>query len=243
LIPPPSKRQLNTVIFHPPKTDSWLSSARQHDLRVTMAQALVDIVEIFGGPLVFPAGFLRAPSAEAREGLAHTLLRLSAASGTGLIFGIDVGSTDEWPALAAPAESFVFACEAGRPLLWPAATGSSDEVRWPERVVGLGGMRIGVLLGREVFSPRIRLELPRGQPDVIVLLTHAGPTARWKRAIEQLHSIAPTVVVGESSDGGEPEWACPPTGWVRVQAGGTPSTTLQRYEEASVRDWRSDALI
>jgi hypothetical protein len=200
-------------------------------MRMIMAEASADVVGIFGGILALPAGFLRAPTLEASHEMAERLRAFSRRAEIGLAFGIDVGGQEGWAPLARPAESYAYVCDAGRPRLWPAAPMplGRSEPRALSRCVELCGSRVGVILGREAFEPSLRKELQRCRPRVILALTHLGPTARWGPALEALNAIAPTIVVGEAAEG-SPPWVRAPAGWERTEAGGTSSTTLQRYE-------------
>lgn len=233
--------EVHAVIFHPPQTDNWLSSARHRDLRVSMAACVTDLVGIMdgGGLVAFPAGFLRAPSEEARDELARTMLELSRRNDLAVVFGVDVGGDDGWAPVTNPPESFVYACEAGRTRLWPArhagASGRAQPGTVPaeSRCIELAGMRVGVLLGSEVFNSTLRKELERKRPHLILELTHLGPTDRWSAALAGLNAIAPTVIVGESTTGEVPSWASKaPEGWSRNDLGGTPTMTLNRYRPA-----------
>jgi hypothetical protein len=231
-------RELHTVIFHPPESDSWLPDARHRDLRLSSASTVADVVSILdgGGLVVFGAGFVRTGSGEGCDHLAQHMLEVSRRSGLALVFGIDLGmplETGDWAALCPPAESLAFACEAGQPVLWPAKqvpggmhAGSTAAER---RVVTLAGMRVGLLISGEVFNLALRDELARAQPDVILVLTHRGPTRRWHQALESLGRIAPTFVAGECPAKGPSVWTDAPDGWVRADLGGTPSLTLHRY--------------
>jgi hypothetical protein len=232
-------REIHTVIFHPPPSDSWLSDARHRDQRMLSAAATAEIVEILdpGGLLVFAAGFLRTTSGDGCDQLAQAMLGISRRTGLSLAFGIDIGPPLEagrWASVESPVESFAFACEAGRPILWPAR--QSTECASENRVLALGGMRVGLLLGAEVFNAALRRELERKEPQAIVALTHTGPTARWQNALDSLRLVAPTLLVGESTTGGVPPWAAAPADWVRNDLGGTPTMSLNRYRPANLSD-------
>ena len=112
---------LHTVTFHPPD-DSWLGTARHHDLRTTLAQMAIDAIGGGDEPslVVFPAGFLHAHSLALRDQLAEALRASSRRAEVSLVFGIDVGPENVWAPLAGPPESFAYVCEEGEPLLWPA---------------------------------------------------------------------------------------------------------------------------
>ncbi|HUS66862.1 MAG TPA: hypothetical protein VMZ28_20130, partial [Kofleriaceae bacterium] len=225
---------LHTVLFHPPPRNGWLAEARDRDLKLDLATCMADIVGLLDGAglVAFPAGFMRAPSLDACDALAQRLLALSRRAGLSLLFGIDVVAEDRWAPLAPPAESYAFACEAGRPVLWPAHVGRGTgrgEGPAEARCVELGGMRVGVVIASEVFNAPLRRELARGRPDLTVVLTHVGPNERWRAALEGLAAIAPTVLVGESVTGKIPLWTAAPDGWQRTDLGGAPNVTLQRY--------------
>jgi hypothetical protein len=185
-----------------------------------------------GGILAFAAGFLHANSADAAGALADQMLAISRDTKVAMLFGIDVGAEKDWAPLTEPPESLVFACEAGRRVLWPArqlrpaatAPGPAEP-----RCISLGGTRVGIVIGGEVFNGTLRRELEHARPEMTVLLTHMGPSLRWKSALQGLSGIAPLVITGESAAGCEPTWSSAPPGWEKQALGGTPSLTLYRY--------------
>jgi hypothetical protein len=228
----PHGRRLHTVLFHPPESESWLCEARHRDLRITMAGCVADLVSLGdpGGLVVFGAGFLHAPSPEAADALAEKMRQASRDLGLAFVFGIDVGPEADWAPLAATPESWVYACDAGKRVAWPArrirATGELPD---EERCLRLCGMRVGLVIASEVFNAPLRRTLDRARPDVVLVLTHLGPNARWQSALEGLAAIGPVVVTGETRGDPEPPWCRPPHGWRRASLGGTPAMTLMRY--------------
>ncbi len=230
----PRTPSVHSVMFHPPESESWLVSARHRDLRMTMAACMADIVGIMdgGGLLAFAAGFLHASSADAAAALADQMLAISRDTRVGMVFGIDIGPEKEWAPLVGPPESLVFACDSGRRLLWP-----GKQLRPPAtapgpaepRTLSLCGFRAGIVIDGEVFNASLRTELERDRPDLLLVLTHLGPSLRWKPALQGLSATAPLVITGESSSGSDPAWCNAPPGWRREALGGTPSLTLYRY--------------
>ena len=223
--------EIHTVTFCPPESESWLSAARHRDLRIDVASAIANVIGLLdgGGLLVFPAGFLRAPSVEAADALAESMRKLSAASEVALIFGIEIGGEEVWAPLSAPPVNHAFACAHGRPILWPAIQARRDSPA-ERRVIEIGGLRLGLAIGAEVFNGALRKELERARPDGIVLLTHVGPNERWRIALDGLRAIAPLFIVGDSLEEGEPPWAAPPIGWLRSDGGTTPGVIIHRYQ-------------
>lgn len=221
---------VHSVVFHPPADDE---DAQRNEARLDLAACMSDIVSVIepGGLLLFPAGFLRAPTVEACDGLAGAMREVAERTGVSMVFGVDVGS----PRLAVGAGlpgSLVFACSGRHRLLWPGRhCGGSDHDGGPaeDRCIPLQGFEVGVVIGSEVFNAPLRRALVSGRPDVILLLTHLGPTERWSPALSGLSAIAPLVLAGESLTQGIPPWARAPVGWSRDLVGGTSTVTLASY--------------
>ena len=232
-------RDVYTVVPYADPRRSWLSEARTRDRRLMTSSALADVITLTegAGTLAFPAGWLRAASGDGCDQLACTMLELSARSQLALVFGLDVGpplAEDPFAAaLAGPSESYAFVCDGGRPLLWPArqVMGGEHALQAPSesRCVCVGGQRVGIVLASEVFNPAIRQDLARDRPDVILVLTYLGPTRRWKKALDALQAIAPTITIGESPTLELPAWTGAPSGWVRSDLGCGVDLTLSRY--------------
>jgi hypothetical protein len=201
---------------------------------MTMAACSADLVALSdpGGLVAFGAGFMEAPSADAASHLADQMAAISRHTGLGLVFGIDVGGDGTWAPIAGTPETYLFACDAGRRVLWPGKrlrSGSHGESPSEERVIELCGMRVGVVVDGEVFNAPLRRQLDRERPDVILVVTHAGPNARWKSALEGLAVVGPVVMTGETRGEEQPAWCEAPPGWQQRFLGGTPSMTLVRY--------------
>jgi hypothetical protein len=227
-------RRLHTVLFHPPDEESWLCTARHRDLRTTMAACAADIVSIGdpGGLVALGAGFLQAATPEQAEHLANQMLGVSRKTGIGFIFGVDVGGDGSWAPIAGTPENWLFACDAGRPVVWPAKrirTGSPADAPSESRVVDICGLRVGLVIDSEVFNAPLRRELGREKSDFILVATHLGPNARWASALEGLATVGPLVMTGETRGDPAPPWALAPHGWQSRFLGGTPSMTLVRY--------------
>lgn len=71
-----------------------------------------------------------------------------------------------------------------------------------------------------------------------MVLTHVGPTERWRSALEGLRAIAPVILVGDALSEAEPPWTEPPLGWQHTLAGGSPGATLHRYAKLDASDLR-----
>ncbi|HZS41291.1 MAG TPA: hypothetical protein VFF06_30890 [Polyangia bacterium] len=224
--------EVYTVTFHPPD-DSWLSSARHHDLRMELAAVAVDAVEAGRERpmIVFPAGFLRTPSADSRDGLASSMLELALRADVGLAFGIDIGSDEAWAPIAGTPQSFGYLCDGGKLRLW-----TVEQLRSPtsrrgiaNRCVSWCGRRAALLLSGEVFNLPLRKTLAEQRPDVILHLTHVGPNERWLAAMEELNRIAPVVIAGETRATDAPLWAQRASGWVVEAIAETRSMSLHRH--------------
>lgn len=246
----------------------WLAGARARDARLSLVEAAAGIVGLLdpGGIAVFPAGLLRAPSEEAAEQLAERLRRAAAENDVALVFGIDLEDERDDATVGAPLATLGFACDRARPLLWPAR--KLAPVRRRERppigeearVVSLAGRRVGVVIGCEAFHSGVLKRVGEGAPELVVLMTHVGPTPRWRPALDRLSRIAPIVVTGELSgalelpapgggDGGGgddgrrgrgrstapplPFWAAAPVGWTRARVGCHAELELHAYAPAA----------
>ena len=242
---------LYTATLHPPRGDSWLEQARHHDAKLGMATTAIGIVGLLepGAVLVFPAGLMVSPSPEAGEATAELLRRAAMEALVGVIFGIDVARNGSWGPLDGPPDSYLYACQAGTRLLWPsrvvrpsrhsAEAPPSTPVPIEPRVATLGGHRLGIVAGAEVFQPALRRKLAASAPEVVVVPTHLGPTERWSGALQSLSAIAPVVVTGESRQSSAtappPLWSLPPDGWSGAVVSRQPGMTLQVLRPARGR--------
>jgi hypothetical protein len=185
----------------------WLEGARARDARLSLVEAAAGIVGLLdpGGIAVFPAGLLRAPSEDAAQQLAERLRRAAAENDVALVFGIDLEDPRDDAIAGAPLVTLGFACDRARPLLWPARKIAPVRRRGrppipdEERVVALAGRRVGVVIGCEAFHPGLLRRVSRDAPELVVLMTHLGPTPRWRPALNRLSAIAPVVITGELS--------------------------------------------
>jgi hypothetical protein len=230
-----------TVTFHPPRDGSWLASARHHDRRVALAEMAVDSISGDQPALVaLPAGFLRASNLEARDRLAEGMRLLSKRTALSLVFGIDIASEGEWAPLQSSDASFVYACDSGIPVSWP-ATHVRASTKHPPRKPGeprkvmLAGRSVGLVIGSEAFNAPLRLLFSRDKPSVILVLAHSPPTDRWSGAVSSLMGIAPTFVVApsdpESRTSKEPWVLAPPRKWERELVAETIDMTIRRYHD------------
>jgi hypothetical protein len=226
--------EIHTVSFHPPPPGSpWLVSARHYDQRMKLLDRASEAVE--DGILVLPAGFLHTSSIEAADEAAHALVDRAENVGLSFVFGVDVGGDPaDWAPLATQPDAWAFVCAPARSP-WRVRqvrgrTGNATETR----VIELDSARIAVLLGSEVFNATIRRELVRRRPDAIVVLTHRGPTDRWRTALGGLSAVAPTIIVGESPSGEEPQWAVAPAGWIAEPVSRAEELIVRRYRRQEV---------
>jgi len=221
------------TVYFPEPTDSWLRSARHHDLRLELAVAAIDALDdVEECPLiVLPAGFLRVASPDTRDQLAGELRAAAERADAALVFGVDVGSDADWAPLARPPRAFAYACDGGTPRLWGSeqcvVQRGRDRIKGP-RVLELGGRRVGVLLGAEVFSQSARRLVAEAEPEVIVVLTHTGPTERWHGALDLLRKIAPVVLSGAPADS-RPPWVQRASGWIVEVVGELRSLSIHRH--------------
>jgi hypothetical protein len=215
---------VHVAVLHPPLLSGWLAGARDIDQRLETAARVMDMVGASdpGTIVAFPAGFLRAGRLDAVDELAAHMLALARQNQVAVAFGVQLDEDERWAPIGGPPRLYGFVCDGGRRLLWPTAR---DEVAHVVR-----GHRIGVLVGREAFRKDLRAQVARASPAVILALTNLGPTGRWRQILRILRGIAPTIVVGESTSGGIPDWAEPPGGWRRRELGGTGAMTVVRYE-------------
>jgi hypothetical protein len=219
---------VHVAVLHPPRLHNWLANARDRDLRLHLAAQVIELVSGAdpGAIVVFPAAFLRATTLVGAHDHADQMLTLARREQVALVFGIQIGEDDEkWAALGAPPKIIGFACDGPRRLIWPS-------LRDPP-IQELRGRRIGVLFGQELFRRHRRHKLVPEPPELILALTNLGPTGRWKKALGEVGTIAPTVVVGESTTGGVPAWAAAPNGWRADPLSSSESLTIVRYQPAT----------
>jgi len=231
-----------TVTFHPPSGGSWLASARHHDRRLALAEMAIDSVCGDERALVaLPAGFLRASNNDARDRLAEVLLQISRRAGVAVAFGIDVAPEGEWAPLVGADASYVYACEAGRRVLWPAtqmrASTKHPPRRPPEsRCVELAGRNVGIVISSEAFNAPLRLALTHAPLSIILVLAHTPPSDRWSGAVSSWQSLAPTFVVAptqpDARRSAEPWVFAPPMEWEQDRVAETMDMTIRRYHES-----------
>jgi hypothetical protein len=235
--------EVHTVYFRSPD-DSWLGSARHHDLRLDLAIAAIDAVDHEQPLIVFPAGFLRVQSEAARDALAEQLLSAAESVDAAVVFGVDVATDRAWEPIAQPARSFLYACDGGARRLWGVAQCAihrGDRPRRP-RCVELAGRRVGVLLGAEVFSLAARQLVAEGRPELIVVLTHLGVTERWDIALGMMRDMAPLVLSGAPVDV-RPLWQQRSAGWVVETVGETRSMSIHRHRRIEVDPLYDDDVV
>jgi hypothetical protein len=180
--------------------------------------------------VVFPAGFFRAASLDQRDQLAATVLERAREQDVTVVFGIDVQPDGGWKRFPGPADAFAFVCEGGKKRLWPTPRVATPHKapRLPEgRVLVLGGIRLGLLIESELFSPRLRTGL--GRSDLIVVLAHGGMTERWRPALAALDKQGPVLVVGQTVGARAQLDLFAPRGWRHQVASAAAEVTLHRY--------------
>jgi hypothetical protein len=232
------KPEIFSVVFHVPPAENWLGAARTRDLRLATAAALAEVVGLEQGVMVLPAGFFRAPTPEGCADLAASLKEISELEKIAIVFGADQCQDEpRAPPTQAPSESWLYACSSGRPLLWPARPRSSliDAGAIGSRCIRVGELTLGAVLGVEVFSPSVRRELIHAKPNVICVLTHFGPTARWHDALLGLSAIAPVIVSGATTTGVVPAWTAAPRGWEREELSTSDAFSVLRYAPVEER--------
>jgi hypothetical protein len=217
---------VHAVVMHPPSPCEWLASARDRDQRLETAAQVLNLVSASdpGTIVAFSAGFLHAASDEMADQLGEQMLNLARQNQLAVVFGIQIDKEAGWAPLGDRPRNLTFACGGGRRILWPTARDGIVEA--------IGGHRMSVLSGNDVFQREHRNRLTRSPPTVNLVLTNMGPrrTARWELALLRLSEIAPTIVVGESSNGTVPGWAAPPDGWRRELVASTGPLSVVRYE-------------
>jgi hypothetical protein len=228
-----AKRPLEvyTINFRPPD-DSWLGSARDHDTRIELVAAAVDGLDVSERPLVvLPAGFLRASSPAAGEMLARKMLEVSHRSEAALAFGVDVATDEEWAPLAEPPSSFAYLCEAGEQKLWclePQRPKAQKTAGKRARCVEVCGVNVGLLIAADVFSATARKAIVQAHPDLVVLLSHAGPTERWALPLRSLEEVAPVAIGGAEPQEEGPPWIQPGRGWIAERIAETRTLLVHR---------------
>jgi hypothetical protein len=167
------------------------------------------------GLLVFPAGALRVATRAEQQSAAERIRSVFAAMPLTVVFGIDVSREESCAALNEPMRSFVYACRMGTTLLWPAGLDQRGPVEG--RTLAVDGRRVGLLLGSELFQRALDRRLARLEPDLLVLITHAGATPRWQPALARLRATAPLIVAGAVQRERRPSWLAPPPRWTKTE--------------------------
>lgn len=190
--------------------DGALGCDREAEARLEVAARLLSTVAAVDDDavVVLPAGAVVADSDAQRDAWAEHLRVASQESGVGIVFGIDVVER-AWDAESRP-RSFGYACDRGRPALWPVVAGSGELT---ERVVTVGAFRLMVLFGRELFRSDTATAAAAGRPDLVLVLAHAGATAKWVAPLQALDAAAPTLVVRQDLPLRRPVWTGRPRGW------------------------------
>jgi hypothetical protein len=199
-------------------------------LRMELGARAVEIVATMdeGAMFALPAGFLHARSAEERDGWAEQLLGWTRDYGVGMAFGIDRVDSDELGVGCRP-ESFAYACDRGRRLLWGAAATRERKDALSDRPVTIGGRRLVVLLQSEIFRASARAVVEETRPDLTLVLAYAGATPRWAPSLAALEALAPTMIVHEDLQLRRPVSSQAPRGWRAEVAATTPFVTIHRF--------------
>lgn len=178
--------------------------------------------------LVLPAGFVVAPSAPRRDEWAEALAAAARDAGVAIVFGVDVADREQWGVERCP-RSFVYASDRGRRLLW-CATPTARAAPLVQRTVDVGGVRVTVLFGRELFAARAASAVEVARPELVVVLGHGGPTKRWLPSLLALDELAPTLVVHQALGVRRPLQRSAPRGWRPTATGGKVSVVCYRRE-------------
>ena len=242
MIRPSPALEVISLLFHDPSPESWLASARNHDVRLELASTVIDTVEAGSERtfVVMPAGVFRAPTDQSRDDLANELLELSARREIAIAFGIDVGRDDAWGPTEGPPKSYGFLCDAGEALLWPIELVRHEKSRRrrskERRTALVDCRRVSMLIDGEIFSEKLRARLEREEPELIVVLAHMGPNERWQPRLEELRRIAPVFVTGELPDDDEPSFAHGTRGWIIDRLVSTASVSVYRHRQVAIDD-------
>ena len=188
-----------------PEVGACLDAREGPERVLEVAVAVISVVGRPGALIVFPAGLARISTAAGRLALAEGLAARAASRGAAIVFGIDQAPPSAWEPLAGPARPYLFACDGAVRRLWDVQAGSvCRDLSRPATVV-LAGHRVGVLAGAEAFNRAAHRRLRADRPDLIAVLTHAGPTERWSHGLARLRSIAPVVASGGLINDGSEE--------------------------------------
>ena len=136
-----------------------------------------------------PAGFLVTGSLAEKDYWVTQLMMLSSECRLSLAFGIDIAHPG---GKRYRLDSNIYFCKNGR---LECEIGSDDEVR-ATRCIYLDGWKIGLLFAKELFPPEPRRQAMALAPDFWLVLSHTGPTSRWRWALRMLSRSAPVVLVG-----------------------------------------------
>jgi hypothetical protein len=201
-----------TLTFHG-DSKSPLERVCEEDLRLaTTANAIAVIAAVDEqAVIVLPAGFVHARTTAQRDRWASQLVELSREHGVALAFGIDIADEDAWEPLSRP-RSFAFACDRGRKLLWAVAPMSRASFSLG-RAITLGQHRCFMIVNNEVFQPNARELVLKARPELLLVLTHGGPTKRWLQPLAALDRVAPVLLVHSRLPRRKIEWENAPRNW------------------------------
>jgi hypothetical protein len=178
--------------------------------------------------VALPAGFAGAESLRQRDRWAEGLERVSRDAGVAVVCGIDVDERGRWGLEGCP-RSFAYAIDRGRRLLWDAAP-TTRPATLRERTIGLAGLRLTVLFGRELFGARTAPIVEAARPELVLVLGHGGPTQRWQAPLLALDELAPTLVVHQALEVRRPIQLPAPRGWRSTSSRGAIRVVCYRRE-------------
>ncbi len=212
-----------TLVFD--RAGDWLAQTRGQDRRVEVVSTTLEAISTLGErPLILlGAGTFHVHSEVSRDRIAAKMLSLSRRTDTAILFGIDLSPGDSWTPIDGPIETFIYSCDAGTKLTWPHVAASTG-IPGAGRILTIDELRIGVVVGRELFQAPTRNSLTRVPLDLAVVMSHGPVTPRWHPSLAALDRCLPTLVLAAEVI---PDFV--PRGWRRATIGQAPDLQMARF--------------
>jgi hypothetical protein len=97
------------------------------------------------------------------------------------------------------------------------------------RAIALGPHRCFVLVDNEVFQANARDLVQKARPEVLLILTHGGPTPRWLQPLSALNRAAPTLLAHNRLPRRSAAWENTLRGWNTTRITSDRIVTIDRH--------------